>query len=124
MSLCRRLVAAAPEKRFPDAESADLGRKGAAAFHRQLVKSDLASEYENDLRVWLEALGSVRKGDTVDLDLDPARGLLLSLNGTLRGAPVPGDQLYRALLRAFLGEHPYDNKLKAGLLAGLGRTSP
>ncbi|WP_439630512.1 serine/threonine-protein kinase [Gemmata sp.] len=57
VSLCRRLVAARPEKRFPDAEAADLGRKGAAAFHRQLVKGDLASEYENDLRVWLEALG-------------------------------------------------------------------
>lgn len=55
--LCRRLVAANPEKRFPDAEAADLGRKGAGAFHRQLVKGDLASEYGNDLRVWLEHLG-------------------------------------------------------------------
>jgi len=59
VSLCRRLVAANPEKRFPDAEAADLGRKGAAAFHRQLVKGDLASEYGNDLRVWLEAMGPV-----------------------------------------------------------------
>ncbi len=58
VSLCRRLVASDPEKRFPDAEAADLGRKGAAAFHRQLVKGDLASEYGNDIRVWLEALGS------------------------------------------------------------------
>jgi serine/threonine-protein kinase len=57
LSLCRRLVAAEPGKRFPDAESADLGRRGAAAFHRQLVKGDLASEYGNDLRVWLEQLG-------------------------------------------------------------------
>jgi serine/threonine protein kinase len=57
VGLCRRLVAADPEGRFPDAESADLGRKGAAAFHRQLVKGDLASEYGNDLRVWLEQLG-------------------------------------------------------------------
>ena len=57
VGLCRRLVAADPEKRFPDAEAADLGRKGAAAFHRQLVKGDLASEYGNDLRVWLDALG-------------------------------------------------------------------
>jgi serine/threonine-protein kinase len=58
VSLCRRLVAADPEKRFPDAQSADLGRKGAAAFHRQLVKGDLASEYGNDLRVWLERIGA------------------------------------------------------------------
>ncbi len=60
LSLCRRLVTAKPEKRFPDAEAADLGRKGAAAFHRQLVKGDLASEYGNDLRVWLEAMGPMQ----------------------------------------------------------------
>jgi serine/threonine-protein kinase len=57
VALCRRMVASDPDKRFPDAEAADLGRRGAAAFHRQLVKGDLASEYGNDLRVWLEALG-------------------------------------------------------------------
>ena len=56
VGLCRRLVAADPDRRFPDAEAADHGRRGASAFHRQLVKSDLASEYGNDLRVWLEAL--------------------------------------------------------------------
>lgn len=57
IGLCKRLVAADPDRRFPDAEAADLGRRGAAAFHRQLVKGDLASEYSNDIRVWLEALG-------------------------------------------------------------------
>jgi serine/threonine-protein kinase len=57
VGLCRKLVAADPGRRFADAQSADLGRKGAAAFHRQLVKGDLASEYGNDLRVWLEQLG-------------------------------------------------------------------
>ena len=57
LHLCRRLVAADPAQRFPSAQAADLGRKGAADFHRQLVKGDLASEYENDIRVWLEQLG-------------------------------------------------------------------
>jgi serine/threonine protein kinase len=56
LHLCRRLVAADPGKRFASAQAADLDRKGAADFHRQLVKGDLASEYENDLRNWLEAL--------------------------------------------------------------------
>ncbi|HEY3789611.1 MAG TPA: serine/threonine-protein kinase, partial [Urbifossiella sp.] len=51
LALCRKLVAADPERRFPDAEAADLGRRGAAAFHRQLVKGDLSSEYGNDIRV-------------------------------------------------------------------------
>ena len=34
----------------------DVGRKGAADFHRQLVKGDLASEYEHDIRAWLEQI--------------------------------------------------------------------
>lgn len=66
----------------------------------------------------VRSLGTVRKGDTVDLDLDPARGLLFGLNGTLRGEPVPGDDFYAALLRSFIGEKPYDQRLKAGLLGG------
>jgi serine/threonine-protein kinase len=57
LHLCRRLIAPDPARRFASAEAADLGRKGAAAFHRQLVKGDLASEYGNDIRVWLERLG-------------------------------------------------------------------
>jgi serine/threonine protein kinase len=55
--LCRKLVAADPARRFPSAQAADLGRRGAADFHRQLVKGDLASEYDNDIRVWLSKLG-------------------------------------------------------------------
>ncbi len=56
LHLCRKMIAADPGKRFPSAQAADLDRKGAADFHRQLVKGDLASEYENDLRGWLENL--------------------------------------------------------------------
>jgi eukaryotic-like serine/threonine-protein kinase len=56
MSLCRRLVAPNPADRFPSAHAADVGRKGAADFHRQLIKSDLASEYDHDIRAWLEPL--------------------------------------------------------------------
>jgi serine/threonine protein kinase len=57
LHLCQRLIATDPARRFAGAEAADLERKGAAAFHRQLVKMDLASEYENDIRVWIEQLG-------------------------------------------------------------------
>jgi serine/threonine-protein kinase len=56
LNLCQRLTSPDPARRFPSAEAADLDRKGAADFHRQLVKGDLASEYENDIRVWLESL--------------------------------------------------------------------
>jgi len=56
MAFCRRLVATDPIQRFPSAEAADLKDEGAAAFHRQLVKGDLASEYENEIRLWLQEL--------------------------------------------------------------------
>ena len=56
MNLCRGLTAADPMRRFPNAEAADLVKEGAAEFHRQLVKGDLAVEYGNEIRVWLEEL--------------------------------------------------------------------
>lgn len=62
------------------------------------------------------ALGQVRAGDVVDLDHAPGHGLAMRVNGTLRGDPVPGDALFAAVLRSFVGERPYDQKLKAGLL--------
>lgn len=71
----------------------------------------------------IQQAGNVRKADVIDLDLDPTKGMLFSVNGTLRGDVVAGQDLFNALLRAFLGEHPYDEKLKAGLLAGLSRSA-
>ena len=56
MNFCRGLVAPDPMRRFPSAEAANLVKEGAAAFHRQLIKGDLASEYDNEIRLWLEEL--------------------------------------------------------------------
>ena len=42
-------------QRYPSAEAAEL-EQGAAAFHRQLIIGDLASEYCNEIRLWLEEL--------------------------------------------------------------------
>lgn len=60
--------------------------------------------------------GSVRPGDVVDLDFDPARGMQYRVNGKPRGAPIPGEDFYGTLLLAFVGERPYDKRLRAGLL--------
>jgi serine/threonine protein kinase len=56
MNFCRGLIAPDPAKRFPSAEDADLKKGGAASFHRQLIVGGLASEYENEIRAWLEEL--------------------------------------------------------------------
>lgn len=56
MNFCRGLIAPDPMRRFPSAEEADLRTGGAAAFHRQLVLSNLSSEYDNEIRLWLQEL--------------------------------------------------------------------
>jgi len=66
----------------------------------------------------LRAIRRVAKRDVVDLDFIPATGLQLSVNGKPRGEPLPGDDLYAALLRIFIGERPTDPELKLGLLGG------
>jgi Chalcone isomerase-like len=61
-------------------------------------------------------IGAVKKGDVIDLDFIPSRGLLLSLNGQPRGEAIAGEDLYAGLLKIFIGERPVDKKLKAGML--------
>lgn len=56
MNFILGLISPDPNRRFPNAEAAEHVERGAAAFHRQLILSDMATEYDNDVRVWLEEL--------------------------------------------------------------------
>ena len=56
MSFCQRLISPEPDGRFGGAEEAGMGDCGAASIQRQLVMVDLASEYENEIRLWLQDL--------------------------------------------------------------------
>ena len=69
MSLIHGLISPDPNKRFPDAEAAEHVESGAAAFLRQLVLSDMSSEYDNDIRYWLEELRGLET-QTEDIDFD------------------------------------------------------
>ena len=64
------------------------------------------------------ALARVRRGQVIDLDHEPGRGMSLRVDGTLRGELIAGDDFFTAVLRSFVGAQPYDEKLKAGLLGG------
>jgi Chalcone isomerase-like len=66
----------------------------------------------------IRGLGKLKKQDVIDLDFIPSKGLVLSRNGSVRGAPVAGEDLYAALLRCFIGIKPTDPELKIGLLGG------
>jgi serine/threonine-protein kinase len=56
LKFCRGLIAPDPMRRFPSAEAAEMFKEGAAEFHRQLVLGNLSSEYDNEIRLWLEEL--------------------------------------------------------------------
>lgn len=101
----------------PAAEFTKALRKGVARNSTPAQMGALGDRMERFARQ-IDAVGKVRKGDVIDLDHDPAQGLLFSINGKLRGEPIAGDELFAALLRAFVGERPYDEKMRAGLLAG------
>lgn len=94
------------------------------AFHKGVSRNtppaDAARLAERMLRfdTQVRSLGTLRKGDVVDLDFLPGRGLVMSRNGAARFDPIAGEDLYAALLRCFLGERPADPELKVGLLGG------
>jgi eukaryotic-like serine/threonine-protein kinase len=56
MNFLNGLISPDPNRRFASAEAAEHVEQGAAAFHRQLIHGDMATEYDNDIRVWLEDL--------------------------------------------------------------------
>ena len=68
----------------------------------------------------LRSVGTVHKGDVVDLDWLPAEGLAMRINGKPVGTPVPGADLYAAMLDIFVGDRPVDAKMKAGMLGAAG----
>jgi hypothetical protein len=94
------------------------------AFHKGVARNtppaDAARLVERMARfdAQVRSLGKLRKRDVIDLDFLPGRGLVLSRNGSSRGEPIAGDDLYAALLRCFLGERPADPEMKVGLLGG------
>jgi serine/threonine-protein kinase len=60
MDFCKSLIAPDPNKRFENAEAAELFKNGAADFQRQLVKGNLSCEPEPEIRNWLNDLEEYR----------------------------------------------------------------
>ncbi|MEN9783210.1 MAG: hypothetical protein RJA24_553 [Pseudomonadota bacterium] len=70
------------------------------------------------LAATMRPLGVAKKGETVALDYLPEKGSQVVMNGQPVGLPIPGRELYRALLRIWLGNSPVDHDLKHALLNG------
>lgn len=108
-----RMLLEVPPKEFVKAIHKGMRRNHTPAEHAALA--DRIAQFDRNV----EAIGTVRKGDVVDLDFVPGRGLVMSLNGRERGQAIPGEALYAGMLRIFIGDDPVDTRLKDGLLGKL-----
>jgi hypothetical protein len=64
----------------------------------------------------MDELKEAKKGMAIVLDLQPATGTVVSVDGKPRGKPIAGDDFSRALLRIWLGDKPVQDDLKRALL--------
>ncbi|MCL4183959.1 MAG: chalcone isomerase family protein [Burkholderiaceae bacterium] len=62
-------------------------------------------------------LGQTRKGERIDIDF-VAGATRVSVDGHPLGPAIPGEALFTAILRIFVGERPIDAELKQAMLGG------
>jgi len=109
-----RLLMDGPSDEFAKAFTGGIAKRTPA--DQVAAMQDRIAAFDRTLR----SVGKVHKGDVVDLDWLPSAGLAMSVNGKPVGAPVPGADLYAAMLNIFIGDRPVDPKMKAGMLGAAG----
>jgi len=98
------------------------GKQMADAMTDALMNNLSASEQQSlkarvdEFRALMTAQPDSRSGTLVSLDYLPNTGTVLSVGGLPKGAPIAGEDLYRGLLKIWLGEHPVEASLKKELL--------
>ncbi len=91
------------------------------AFEKGIHANNSAAEIEAmkpRIAELLSLFTGGKEGDVILLDFLPESGTVVTLNGVAKGKPIPGEDLYRALLRIWLGEKPVDDDLKKAMLGG------
>lgn len=86
-------------------------RDNSSAAEQQAVKGRIDGLVAN-----LLAVQEGRRGDVITVDWIPVTGTQVLLNGEVKGHAIPGEDLYRALLKVWLGDHPTSTGLKKALL--------
>jgi hypothetical protein len=66
----------------------------------------------------LKAVGEAKKGDQIHFEFTPEAGTRIVVNGQPRGAAIPGEGFFEAVLRIWIGDKPVDADLKKGMLGG------
>jgi hypothetical protein len=66
----------------------------------------------------MKAVGEAKKGDQIHFEFTPEAGTRIVVNGQPRGAAIPGEGFFEAVLRIWIGDKPVDAELKKGMLGG------
>lgn len=74
--------------------------------------AELQPMIEEFNKVWEKGL---KEGDEVWVDYVPEKGTIVSLNGDVI-TQIPSKEFYYAFLKAWIGEHPFNSKIKEALL--------
>jgi len=64
----------------------------------------------------MNGIGEAKTGMRITVDWLPESGTQLTVNGKPLGAPIPGEDFYRALLKNWIGDKPVQDDLKKALL--------
>jgi hypothetical protein len=83
--------------------------------HNEAEAKALEPRVKQLATVMLE-IKEAKKGMRITLDWLPAAGTQVTVEGKPLGAPIPGEDFYRALLKIWLGEKPVQDDLKKALL--------
>lgn len=82
--------------------------------HRKSELEQIGPRVERLLETML-TLGQMRKGERIDIDFIGG-ATRVSVDGHALGPAIPGEDLFTAVLRIFVGEHPLDAGLKQAML--------
>lgn len=72
----------------------------------------------DEMLALMKTFGSVKKGTTIHMNLVPGAGTRVLVDGAQKGADIPGDDFFNAILKIWLGKSPVDEDLKEALLGG------
>jgi hypothetical protein len=98
-------------------EFVDAMIKGFKANNSEADVARLTPRLET-LETMMLAVGTAPKGTSVHIDYLPGLGTRIIVDGQRRGADIPGEDFYQAMMRIWLGPKPVDADLKAALLGG------
>jgi hypothetical protein len=70
----------------------------------------------DELKAAMLSLKQVPQGSTIMIDWLPDAGTRMFFNGKPVGKDIPGEDLYRAVLKVWLGDHPAQDELKDAML--------